>query len=78
MEVNVEGLFQDISNLKGVIDVHCCHVWALAPGKVAMSAHLHIEDEMHEEILHAAQIIVKHKYGIAHSTLQISEDEDLA
>merc|ERR1712054_286896 len=77
-EVNVERLFQDISNLKGVIGVHCYHVWSLAPGKVAMSAHLHVEDDMHEEILHAAQIILKHKYGICHSTLQISEDEDLA
>jgi len=74
LELDVKGLFDDISKVKGVIDVHCYHVWALAPGKVAMSAHLHIEDDMHEEVLHAAQILVKHKYGIAHSTLQISED----
>lgn len=78
MELDVQGLFDDLSKLKGVIDVHCYHVWALAPEKVAMSAHLHIEDDKHEEVLHAAQIVVKHKYGINHSTLQISEDEDLA
>jgi cation diffusion facilitator family transporter len=78
LELDVRGLFDDLAKVKGVIDVHCCHVWALAPGKVAMSAHMHIEDDKHEEVLHAAQIVVKHKYGIAHSTLQISEDEDLA
>lgn len=78
LELDVKGLFDDMAKLKGVIDIHCCHVWALAPGKVAMSAHLHIDDDKHEEVLHAAQILVKHKYGIAHSTLQISEDEDLA
>jgi len=77
-EVDATALFEDLAKLKHVIGVHCCHVWALAPGKVAMSVHLHIEDETHEEVLHAAQIVVKHKYGIAHSTLQISEDEDLA
>jgi len=78
LELDVQGLFDDLSKLKGVIDVHCYHVWALAPEKVSMSAHLHIEDDMHEEVLHAAQILVKHKYGIVHSTLQVSEDEDLA
>lgn len=77
-ELDAKALFEDLSKVKHVIDVHCCHVWALAPGKVALSAHLHIEDDQHEDVLHKAQILVKHKYGINHSTLQISEDEDLA
>lgn len=77
-ELNAQHVYADLSKIKGVIDVHCCHIWALAPGKVAMSAHLHIEDDKHEDVLHAAQITLKHKFGIAHSTLQISEDEDLA
>lgn len=78
LELNSNDMFNDLARLKYVIDVHCCHVWMLAPGKIAMSAHLHIEDDHHEEVLHAAQIILKHKYGIIHSTLQVSEDEDLA
>lgn len=78
LELDVQGMFDELGRLKGVIDVHCCHCWVLAPGKVAMSAHLHIEEDKHEEVLHSAQILVKHRYGIVHSTLQVSEDEDLA
>lgn len=78
-ELQGNEIFNDLARIKGVIDVHCCHVWALGPGKIAMSAHLHIEEgDQHEDVLHNAQIIVKHKYGIIHSTLQISEDEDNA
>lgn len=77
-ELESENMFGDLARIKGVIDVHCCHAWLLAPEKIAVSAHMHIEDERHEEVLHAAQILLRHKYGIIHSTLQVSEDEDLA
>eukprot|EP00930_Biecheleria_cincta_P074445 TRINITY_DN61665_c0_g1_i1.p1 TRINITY_DN61665_c0_g1~~TRINITY_DN61665_c0_g1_i1.p1 ORF type:complete len:367 (+),score=49.01 TRINITY_DN61665_c0_g1_i1:53-1153(+) len=77
-EIKADQMFDELSRIKDVIDVHCCHVWMIAPEKIAMSAHLHIEDGCHEEVLHRAQIVLKHKYGIVHSTLQISEDEDLA
>lgn len=76
--VDANEIYEDLSNLTAVIDVHCFHVWAIAPEKIAMSAHLHIEGDMHEDVLHAAQILLKHKYAIAHSTLQISSDEDIA
>jgi cation diffusion facilitator family transporter len=77
-EVKSEEMYSELKRIKGVIDVHCFHVWMLAPGKIAMSAHFHIQDDLHEDVLHEAQIIVQHRYGIIHSTLQISEDEDLA
>merc|ERR1712060_355399 len=78
IEMNTTELFNDLARIKGVIDVHCCHVWMIAPEIIAMSAHIHIEDDLHEDVLHAAQIVLKHKYGIIHSTIQVSEDEDLA
>jgi len=76
--VDAEAMFDDLANIASVIDVHCFHVWTIAPGKFSMTAHLHIEDDMHEDVLLAAKILLKHKYGIAHSTLQISSDEDVA
>jgi len=77
-ELDAENMFGDLARIKGIVDVHCCHAWLLAPEKICVSAHMHIEDGRHEEVLHAAQIILRHKYGIIHSTLQVSEDEDLA
>lgn len=77
-DLDFEQMFADLANITNVIDVHCCHAWALAPGKNAVSAHLHIADGAHEEVLHEAQVILRHRYGIHHMTLQISDDEDLA
>jgi len=77
-ELPSDQIFEDLARVKGVIDVHCCHVWMLAPEKVSLSAHFHVEDGQHEEVLHAAQILLRHKYGLVHTTLQISDDEDLA
>jgi len=74
---NSDAMFEDLSKITAVIDVHCFHIWTIGPGQLGMSAHLHIDDDMHEDVLHAAQILLKHKYGIAHSTLQISSDEDI-
>jgi zinc transporter 2/zinc transporter 4 len=77
--VDAGAMFDDLANIASVIDVHCFHVWTIAPGKFSMTAHLHIEDDdVHEDVLTAAKILLKHKYGIAHSTLQISSDEDMA
>ena len=44
-EMDTGELFNELARIKGVIDVHCCHVWMLGPEKIAMSAHMHIEDE---------------------------------
>lgn len=76
--VDANAIFEDLGSISDVIDVHCFHIWTIGPEKVSLSAHLHIGDDVHEDVLHAAQILLKHKYGIAHSTLQISSDEDLA
>mmetsp|Transcript_112292 Transcript_112292/g.205671 ORF Transcript_112292/g.205671 Transcript_112292/m.205671 type:complete len:300 (+) Transcript_112292:2-901(+) len=77
-DLDCEQMFSDLSNINNVLDIHCCHAWALSPGKNAVSAHLHITDGAHEEVLHEAQVILRHRYGIHHMTLQISDDEDLA
>jgi cobalt-zinc-cadmium efflux system protein len=77
-DLDCERVFQDLEGIKGVNKSHCCHVWCITPDKIALTAHLHIESGLHEEVLEQANIILKHRYGIHHSTIQISEDEDPA
>mmetsp|Transcript_158342 Transcript_158342/g.288762 ORF Transcript_158342/g.288762 Transcript_158342/m.288762 type:complete len:87 (+) Transcript_158342:37-297(+) len=69
----------ELCKIKGVQNVHCLHVWRLAPGKVSAIAHLCTEDsDMNEDVLHQAQILFNHRYGIKHCTLQVSDGDDVA
>lgn len=77
-DMDCEQMFKDLEGITGVIGVHCCHAWSIAQGKVALSSHIHVETGLQEDVLQQAQIILKHRYGIHHVTLQISDDEDLA
>jgi zinc transporter 2 len=65
---------QDLRNLDSVIDLHDLHIWSISSGKVSLSVHLIGEDS--QSILQKAQKLLKDKYGIFHSTVQIELDEE--
>jgi zinc transporter 2 len=60
---------QDLRNLELVSDVHDLHVWSISSGKISLSVHLIGEDG--PCILQKAQKMLKKKYGILHTTIQI-------
>jgi cation diffusion facilitator family transporter len=76
-DLDCEQLFTDLKAIKNVLGVHCFHAWSISQGKVVVSAHLHVKSGAHEDVLQRAKIILKHRYGIKHSTLQVSDDDDL-
>jgi zinc transporter 2 len=39
-EIDMEELVHDISDIKGVEDIHDLHVWSISSGKYALSAHI--------------------------------------
>jgi cobalt-zinc-cadmium efflux system protein len=60
--------------MPGVKDVHHVHAWSLTSGKNIFSAHVCISDaSQHERILRDAYQLLKEKFGIYFSTLQIEE-----
>jgi cobalt-zinc-cadmium efflux system protein len=66
-----------LAGLPGVISVHDLHVWSIAPGKVALSAHVELDDlGRWPEILSSARTMMNDRYGIGHVTLQ-PEKRDL-
>jgi cation diffusion facilitator family transporter len=77
-DLDCERMYTDLEGITGVVGVHCCHAWSISQGKIAMSAHMHVDSGMQEDVLQHALIILKHRYGLYHVTLQISDDEDLA
>jgi 3-oxoacid CoA-transferase subunit B len=55
----------------GRLSVHDLHVWAMVPGKSALSAHVLVDDiERWPVILHQARLILRRDFHIDHITLQ--------
>ena len=69
----------EIKDVKGVIDVHHLHVWAISTSQNAMTAHIiiHCNTEMNQ--LNILKKNIKHKLGhlnINHATLEFETEEE--
>ena len=63
--------------VEGVRDVHDLHVWTIANGMYALSAHLVVGDPMvcnNDDILSAAKHELYDRFGIDHTTIQIESE----
>lgn len=62
----------DLCELPGVRSVTDLHVWTLSPGMDVATAHLHAAPGVAEQdLLRRAETLLRERYGLAHSTLQI-------
>ena len=72
--VDVYSLCHQIEDLDGVTVIHDVHVWTLAPGYDALTAHVLVDPE-HErdsaKLLHEIQEIAYNKFNIQHITVQV-------
>ena len=74
LEFDVEELEENLRSLGGVIDVHDIHVWSLSIGKISMSCHLITNEPQKSLVL--ARDLIKKKYGITHTTIQVELNTD--
>ena len=69
--LQMELVGQRMAGIEGVRSVHDLHIWTLASGRVALSAHLEVHDlNVWPKILEAAKIMLHQQFGIDHVTLQ--------
>jgi cobalt-zinc-cadmium efflux system protein len=72
-DVNAVDLAKHIGRIPGVIGVHDLHVWSIASGAHALSAHVLLDDRRLSEaaeVLRDIDECVKAHFGIAHLTIQ--------
>jgi len=75
--VNVEELRNDLTQLDPHIkEVHCLHVWAIAPGRIAMSCHMTLEilgniPLCTDSLIQDARSVCERKYKIGHCCIEI-------
>jgi zinc transporter 2 len=69
LEFDVEDLEKNLRKIEGVTNVHDVHVWSLSIGKISMSCHLATDEPQKTLVL--ARELIKQKYNITHSTIQV-------
>ena len=71
---NIEEMENQLLEIEGVIEVHDLHVWSLSMGKLSMTCHL-ISTNPQESLTKACEMI-KTKYNIDHTTIQVEEERE--
>lgn len=72
-DVNVTDLVRDMVREPGVVDVHDLHIWAIAGGMRALSAHVQVRDRplsACDPVLANLSTALRDRYKIAHTTIQ--------
>jgi cobalt-zinc-cadmium efflux system protein len=60
-----------LAQVPGIVSVHDLHVWAMVPGRSALSAHVLVDDiERWPVVLHQVRHLMRRDFGIDHITLQ--------
>ena len=67
--VNVVQCFQDILEIEEIDEIHDFHIWSLSAGKLSMSAHIR-SSQPHIAVKKATEIL-REKYQIFHTTIQV-------
>ncbi len=73
MDIDLDNFKALLLKVDGVLSVHDLHIWTIAPGRFAISAHI-ISLQPALTLRKATELCKKHK--IYHSTLQIENPND--
>lgn len=71
--LNVAQLVRDMETVPGVRDVHDLHIWSIAGGMHALSAHVQVTERplsACDALLETLDTLLKDRYRIAHATIQ--------
>ncbi|WP_256757971.1 cation diffusion facilitator family transporter [Cohnella sp. WQ 127256] len=71
-QFDLDEIRQDIGTIEGVEDVHEMHLWAISTQHYSLTAHVFIRADIQPFcVILAVNEVLKNKYKIAHSTIQI-------
>jgi cobalt-zinc-cadmium efflux system protein len=69
---DLDSVRHDIRTVEGVVDVHEMHLWAVTTDHYSLTAHVFIrEDSQPLSTISTINRLLKDKYGLEHSTIQI-------
>ncbi|QCK15164.1 cation diffusion facilitator family transporter [Mangrovivirga cuniculi] len=72
-DIDIDKVQEMLSRLEGVEEVHDLHIWAMSTTETALTAHLVIPGGCEDQDIFKIREMLKDKFGIDHSTLQIEK-----
>lgn len=72
--IDVKEIKKEILKIKDIKDIHDLHVWSISSRKVSLSVHLVADFQHYQIILCEVNNLLKDKFGITHSTIQIEPE----
>lgn len=69
-----DRMLREVETMRGVVDMHHVHLWHLDEHRVALEAHVAVEERdlgSIEEIKRRVKHLLRDEFGIAHTTLEI-------
>ncbi len=79
-DLDMDGLIASFGEVPDVCEVHDLHVWTLTAGFAALAAHVVVSEGSDRGLAQRRlEVMLKERYGIDHTTLQMEEQvtEDL-
>lgn len=74
--VDPDAITAALAGIPGVAEVHDLHVWAASTSEVSLTAHLVVPDaEEHASALAAATALLRGRFRIAHTTIQLERED---
>lgn len=73
-DIALAGVIEDVKKIPGVIDFHDVHLWSLSSDSRVLSAHVLLDDikaSESQKILEAVRDLLKKKFNIGHTTLEV-------
>jgi cobalt-zinc-cadmium efflux system protein len=73
--IDPEAIAAALAELPGVGEVHDLHVWGASTSEISLTTHLVTPNGSdRDRMLEAATALLRDRFGIAHSTIQIESD----
>lgn len=75
-EIHTPDVYQLMSSIPGVLNIHDLHIWSITKKRVHLTAHVIIDDNARaQQILISLQALLHEKFEIMHTTLQLETQE---
>jgi cobalt-zinc-cadmium efflux system protein len=75
--VDVDAFARSVGSIPGVREVHELHLWTVTPGFEALAAHIVVAPgEDRDRARREVEFLLRDRYGIEHTTLQMEEEVD--
>jgi len=72
--LDAEDVRAALASVEGVKQIHDLHIWTITSGFESLSVHARVEGHRRQEILQEMRHLIRERFGIEHSTVQLEEN----